>query len=114
MRWLAIAILALACSGCVTTKAKWDPAAYRAAIEARDEKEQGRQARAAERDQALVGLTRKRVRAVLGSGADWPTVFADRDYYPAGDNGSIVDRDELSLEILYDRSGRVTRVDYNG
>ena len=40
--------------------------------------------------------------------------LADRDYYPADSNGSIVDRDEFSLGVHYDRSGRVTRVDYSG
>ncbi len=111
MRAVALIVCAFAFAGCVTTKAEWDPAAYRAAVASGDAQELGRQARAAEREQALVGLTRKRVHALLGAR---PTGHGRTDVFPAGDNGSIVDRDAFLLEVRYDRSGRVVGVDYTG
>ncbi|RKQ88079.1 hypothetical protein C8N24_6118 [Solirubrobacter pauli] len=111
MRAVAPIVCALAFAGCVTTKAEWDPAAYRAAVASGDAQEMGRQARAAERRQALVGLTRERVHALLGTR---PSRRGTTESFPAGDNGSVVDRDAFSLLLRYDRSGRVVSVDYTG
>jgi hypothetical protein len=112
VRWLALIVLALACSGCISTKAEWDPAAYRAAVERQDDDELGRQARAAERGQTLVGLTRKRVHELLGEPLD-PSRDAYFEAFPAGWADLIYGRDgEDTLVVQYDRSGRVVRVDY--
>jgi hypothetical protein len=113
VRWLALVIVALACSGCVTTKAQWDPAAYRAAVESGDDTEIGRQARAVAREQALVGLTRKQVHALMGK-PDWEPRGKYSEGYPAGwANESMVFDDENSLTVLYDRAWRVVRVEYS-
>lgn len=106
-------LLALTCSGCISTKAEWDPAAYRAAVERGDDDEMGRQARAAERGQTLVGLTRKQVRELLGEPLD-ASRGTRTDGFPAGWADLVYGRDgQDSLQVEYDRSGRVVRVDYS-
>lgn len=103
---IGLIALAVAFAGCVSSKADWDPAAYRAAAERGDWDEVDRQARAAVREQALVGLSRERVHALLGKP---DTVWRDRrtDEWSGGwRNDTFGLGDQNGLHVEYDRGWR--------
>jgi outer membrane PBP1 activator LpoA protein len=113
VRVLAVIFAALVLVGCKEDNTRFDAAVFRDAAARDDEDQLTRQAYAAERQQALVGLSRARVHALLGRKPDevWREVHSE-----AWDVGLVNDAmgpgDQGYLAVEYDRSWRrVVRVE---
>ncbi len=112
MRVFAVILAAFALSGCMDST-KFDAAAFRDAAARVDDDELNRQAYAAEREQALVGLPRTRVHALLGRKPDevWREVHTDA-WAVGWVNDAIGVGDQGFLAVEYDRLWRrVVRVE---
>lgn len=112
MQRLAVLVIGLVLAGCAGTETAWNPGAYREAVARADDDEMGRQLRAAVRDRALVGLTRRRVRALLGK----PLRVRRADHVDEFDAGWVNDTfalgDQNILEVKYDpETRRVVRAE---
>jgi hypothetical protein len=112
MRVFAVILAAFALGGC-TDNTKFGTAAFRDAATRGDDDELNRQAYAAEREQALVGLPRARVYALLGRKPDevWREVHTDA--WAVGEvDDSMGPGDQGYLAVRYDRAWRrVVRVE---
>jgi hypothetical protein len=113
MRRLAVVLAAFGLAGCREDDTKFDAAVFRDAAAREDEDQLNRQAYAAERQQALVGLSRDRVHALLGRKPDevWRETHSD-----AWDVGLVNDAmgpgDQGYLAVEYDPMWRrVIRVE---
>jgi hypothetical protein len=113
MRTVAVLLAALTLVACGEGESPFDAAVFRDAATRRDDEQLNRQAYAAERQQALVGLSRQRVHALLGRTPDevWPEVRSDA-WLVGWVNDSMGPGDQGYLAVRYDRSWRrVVRVE---
>jgi hypothetical protein len=113
MRTLAVLLSALVLAACGKDETQFDAAVFRDAAARNDDEQLNRQAYAAERQQALVGLSRHRVHALLGRKPDelWPEVRSDA-WLVGWVNDTLGPGDQGYLAVEYDRSWRrVVRVE---
>jgi hypothetical protein len=112
MRVFVVLLTAFAFSACAESTT-FTAAAFRDAAARGDDDELNRQAYAAEREQALVGLPRTRVHALLGRKPDevWQEVHTDG--WTVGEvNATMGPGDQGYLAVEYDRMWRrVVRVE---
>ena len=112
MRVFVVLLAAFALGAC-TERATFTAATFRDAATRGDDDELNRQAYAAAREQALVGLPRSRVHALLGSKPDevWREVHTDA--WTVGEvNSTMGPGDQGYLAVRYDRMWRrVVRVE---
>ena len=113
MRVLAGILTAMAIAGCTENVSEFDAAVFRDAAARGDADELTRQAYAAERQQALVGLSRDRVHTLLGRRPDKVLRNVRLEDWEVGlVNDTMGPGDQGYLTVEYDRSWRrVVRVE---
>jgi hypothetical protein len=106
MRVLPVILAAFALGGC-TDDTTFGAAVFRDAAARGDDAELNRQAYAAEREQALVGLPRARVHASLGRKPDEVSREGHTDSWAVGEiNNTTGPGDQGYLTVEYDRLWR--------